>query len=179
VIDGLRRDLTEGEHGLRGVPTAVKLVIRDEMWQERVVRQTGEVATFDRFDAFVLALPPKGLGADLPLLKRICASDPEAIDLIDKATANPKHIHTDADNVSITPQGNSAQAAIRRLRKDRPDLHADVIAGKVSPHGAMVAAGFRPKTWTAPADPAALARAIRRRLAPAEVAALIDELGAD
>ena len=34
---------------------------------------------------------------------------------------------------------------LRRLRKDRPDIHARVLAGELSPHGGMVAAGFRKK----------------------------------
>ncbi len=38
---------------------------------------------------------------------------------------------------SDKPIGNTAQYAIRRLRKDRPDLHAEVIAGAKSPHAAM------------------------------------------
>ena len=37
-----------------------------------------------------------------------------------------------------------------------PDLHAEVLAGDKSPHGAMVEAGFRPKTMTVPVDIAGL-----------------------
>lgn len=50
------------------------------------------------------------------------------------------------------PTGNSESAALRRLRKDRLDLHAQVIAGEMSAHAAMVKAGFRPKTVTVPID---------------------------
>jgi hypothetical protein len=59
------------------------------------------------------------------LVKRLCADDPEAVDLIDQATQNPASRHIDAfDNVQgIAPTGNTSQAALRRLRKDRPDLH--------------------------------------------------------
>ena len=31
------------------------------------------------------------------------------------------------------PDGNSSSAALRRLRKDRPDLHAKVLGGELSP----------------------------------------------
>jgi hypothetical protein len=41
------------------------------------------------------------------------------------------------------PTGNSAAAAMRRLRKDRPDIHARVLAGEMSANAGMVEAGFR------------------------------------
>ena len=46
------------------------------------------------------------------------------------------------------PTGTTAQYALRRLRKARPDLLARVEAGELSPHGAMIQAGFRKKTIT-------------------------------
>jgi hypothetical protein len=39
-------------------------------------------------------------------------------------------------------KGTSRQYAIRRLRKDRPDLHQQVIEKKKSSHAAMKEAGF-------------------------------------
>jgi hypothetical protein len=41
------------------------------------------------------------------------------------------------------PTGNSAAAALRRLERQRPDLLDKVLAGELSPHAAMIAAGFR------------------------------------
>ena len=43
------------------------------------------------------------------------------------------------------PSGNSRAAFLRRLRKDRPDIHARVLAGELSPHAGMIEAGFRKK----------------------------------
>jgi hypothetical protein len=43
------------------------------------------------------------------------------------------------------PSGNSVKAALRRLRKDRPDIHARVLAGEISANAGMVEAGFRKK----------------------------------
>ena len=39
--------------------------------------------------------------------------------------------------------GNSSAAFLRRLRKDRPDIHARVLAGKLTPQAGMVEAGYR------------------------------------
>ncbi len=81
------------------------------------------------------------------------------------------------DNVHNTtresPTGNTASAALRRLRKDRPDLHALVLAGDKTPHGAMIEAGFRPKTITVPVDVPKLARVLRERFTPDELRELI------
>jgi hypothetical protein len=43
------------------------------------------------------------------------------------------------------PTGTSAAAAHRRLREQRPDLHARVLAGEATAHAAMIEAGFRKK----------------------------------
>jgi hypothetical protein len=47
--------------------------------------------------------------------------------------------------------GTSREEALRRLAKDRPDLHARVMAGELSAHAAAIEAGFRAKTVTIPA----------------------------
>ena len=70
-------------------------------------------------------------GHDQPL----CGKDREALDAIDRATQNaPYRPEKSVDIVNTLeerPTGNSAAQAIRRLRKDRPDLHADVMDGDI------------------------------------------------
>ena len=46
---------------------------------------------------------------------------------------------------ALAPTGNSESYAHRRLRKDRPDIHARVLAGEISAHAGMIEAGFRKK----------------------------------
>jgi hypothetical protein len=41
------------------------------------------------------------------------------------------------------PTGTSRAAGLRRLRKDRPDIHVRVLNGEISAHAGMVEAGFR------------------------------------
>jgi hypothetical protein len=55
----------------------------------------------------------------------------------------PTGRYTSTRNVHIRPSGNSRAAFLRRLRKDRPDIHARVLAGELSPHASMIEAGFR------------------------------------
>jgi hypothetical protein len=68
------------------------------------------------------------------------------------------------DNVNtLRPAGNTQAAALRRLRKDAPELHADVLAGRISPHAAMIKAGFRRHTMTIRADdPESAARTLSK-----------------
>ena len=71
---------------------------------------------------------------------------------------------------------DSRQAAIRRLSKDRPDLHARVLSGELKPHRAMVEAGFRDKLITVPEDPAKAAKRLKIHFQGDRLAALIKEL---
>ena len=68
-----------------------------------------------------------------------CADDPEALDLLDRASQGRQGERTDLLNnvkeVPGYPAGNRSDTALRRLRKDRPDLHAEVLAGALSPRG--------------------------------------------
>lgn len=43
------------------------------------------------------------------------------------------------------PVGNTIAAALRRLRKDRPDIHQRVLDAEITAHAGMVEAGFRKK----------------------------------
>jgi hypothetical protein len=46
-------------------------------------------------------------------------------------------------NTSGRPAGNTRAYALRRLREQRPDIHARVLTGELSPHAGMVEADFR------------------------------------
>jgi hypothetical protein len=165
AVRSLIRFVSRGEYGLKEVPPLIKEVIREGYWRERE-------EPFTRFVDFVEHPPTAGLGADIPTIKRLCGDDVEALDLIDKATENPTGVHI-INTTEGRPEGTSAQQALRKLRKDRPDLHARVLAGEVSPHGAMVEAGFRPKTATVPLAVPDLARAIRRHLTTEQTTELV------
>jgi hypothetical protein len=73
-------------------------------------------------------------------------------------------------------RGGSATYAIRKLRRSRPDLHAKVLAGELSPHAAMVQAGFRPKVITVPLDVEKAAAALARAFTEDEMRSLQEQL---
>lgn len=81
---------------------------------------------------------------------------------------------------SAAPTGNSRQRALRKLRKSRPDLHERVLSGGLTPHGAMVEAGFRERTITVPADVGKAAKVLARHFdITALILALVKERNAD
>ncbi len=95
---------------------------------------------------FVETPPTKGLGATRKLVRRLVGGDQKALDLITKAEQGQQGRRSDlVYNVQEVkaPTGNTPEAALRRLRKDRPDLHARVIAGELSPHAAAIRGGYR------------------------------------
>ncbi|MFD6360166.1 hypothetical protein ACFWFX_09965, partial [Streptomyces roseolus] len=101
------------------------------------------------------------------------AGDETTLDLLDQALAGKPGERTDlVDNMHevARPSGTSKEAGLRRLRKDRPDLHADVLAGRLSTHSAMVKAGFRKRKISVPvSSPEDAAKAIKRNLDPEQV----------
>lgn len=181
LVEALGSALREGDHSIGTVPGLVKRVLREESWRE-FVTQRGDHVVHQRFTDFVTAQPLRGIGASVDLVRRIVADDVEALDLLDQALSNPSGGSTDQrSNVSIMnsgrPTGTSKEYALRKLRKDAPELHTEVLAGRLSAHAAMVQAGFRPKTFTVRAESAEdVAATLRRRLPPDVLSELVELL---
>ncbi len=89
------------------------------------------------------------------------------LDALDQATVGKQGNPTGANqytesgngnNVTVSThdepvRGNANTYALRKLRKDRPDLHARVIAGEISPHAPLVPCCARRKAGAAPIAP--------------------------
>lgn len=69
-----------------------------------------------------------------------------------------------------------SQIKLDRLARDYPALHERVKAGALSVNAAAIEAGFVAPTFSAPLAVEALARALARRLSPADLASLIRAL---
>lgn len=182
LVEALGSSLRSGDHGLKAVPGLVKRVLAEDAWRS-FVTQRGELVEYDRFDEFVATPPLKGLGASIDLVRTLVRDDPVALDLFDKATMGRAGARSDlVDNINEVerPSGTSREAGLRRLRKDRPDLHAEVLAGALSTHAAMLKAGFRQRKVSIPvATPAAAARALRKNLEPDQIKELVKLLADD
>lgn len=62
-------------------------------------------------------------------------------------------------------RGTAAAYAHARLRKDRPDIHARVLNGEISPHAGMIEAGYR-KPKASRRTPLQRAKALLQKLLP-------------
>lgn len=176
LVHALSSAMRSTGNGLGTVPGLLKRVIAEESWRE-FTTPLGHPVRHERFVGFITAPSPDGLGADVGLVERICADDPEAASLLTQALkGKPGRPQKTLDIVqgSEAPTGNAQSAALRRLRKDAPSLHSEVLAGRLSAHAAMVQAGFRPKTISVPVSrPESIARSLKKNLSPDDIAALI------
>ena len=179
LVEALGSAVFHGGSALGDVPALLKRVLETGAWRE-FETPTHETVKYDRFAAFVLTPPTRGLGANVDLIRRIVGDDLEAVSLLDAAMQNPVGTNQHVDNVNALddrPTGNTSDSALRRLRKDRPDLHARVLAGELSPHAAMIEAGFRRRTLTVPVDDVnQLAETLKRHLDLEQLARLRDAL---
>jgi hypothetical protein len=146
------------KNDLKLIASTLKSIIKRKEW--RRWRWIGQEFVCQSLRECLLRHPPKGVGADIPVLRRLIYDDKQALDMLDAALQNPvgsnqypseedKDLFEPLYNVQghKAPTGNSLEAALRRLRGDeRPlakELHAKVLAGELSPHRAAVLAGYR------------------------------------
>jgi hypothetical protein len=146
VVSSLQHSLAEGAHGIDCVPKLIVRVIAENLWREFYCEPMQSEVRHESFERYVTDNLPTGLGTTIRFLKNLCRDDAEALEAIDRATQREPCKHA-VDNVNSNerPAGNSRDAAIRRLRKDRPDLLEKVIAGQLSAHAAAIEAGHRKK----------------------------------
>jgi hypothetical protein len=183
IVGHLNRALLDGSRDLETVPSLVERIIEDGMWEQWVDASGRRMPPSGRFRSFhefvATAAARGGLGAKPETLYRLC---PNLTDRLDKAFGRKTRTDKITDNLYIVqdsndleaPAGNSKRAALRRLRKDRPDLHAKVLAREISANWAMVEAKFRPRTITIPVTrPDAVARSLLKHMSADDIAQLI------
>lgn len=192
LVDSLGAAIRNGEADLANVPGLVLKLTgdnpREGPWRE-FETQMGRHVSHDSFEEFVTTQPLAGLGcASVRQLTGLCTDDvpegPRAREAITRACQRDIGVnqHSEGfDNIqTLAPTGTSESAALRRLRKDRPDLLERVLSGELKAHAAMIEAGFRPRTVTVRvADPESAARTLRNGMTEEdrlELARLLNEL---
>jgi len=178
VINSAAQMLSSGDVNLDQIPGLVLRIINEEMWQQRAIPQYQWKLSpeFRSFEQFVTTGPLEGLGTSVQTLRDLCRRDVRAQEAIDRATQLETGVnqYMGVDKVHThRPSGNSESAALRRLRKDRPDLLERVLRGELSANAAAVEAGFRHHTATVRLDdPASTARTLRRNMTSEDVITL-------
>jgi len=149
------------------VPLQLRDVLEDRLWADRKDRN-GQ--PFRSFEAFATHILWQGLESSIADLLLYCRRHPDVAELIRREVgaaaehgANQHTVGVDVINSSCGGGGTSATYALRRLKRDRPELAEKVVAGKLSAHAAAIEAGFRRPTIAVPAEPdAAIAALVRR-----------------
>jgi hypothetical protein len=176
VVQSLGSAIHHGESRLSAVPGLMKRVLREGLWR-KFTTPRGELVTYDRIEPFVVTPPTKGLGATVELITRVLQDDVEALSMWDEALRRPvgANQHTEGDNniQALAPQGTSAARALRKLRTDAPQLHQEVLQGRLSAHAAMVQAGYRKRTITVTLEPHSAAQTLRKHMTPEQWAELV------
>jgi len=186
MVSDLAQAMGLGEAGIAGVRALVRAIVRDEAWRG-FATPAGEEVTWaaDQFADFVQAPLFRGLHTTVSDIEYLIGDDMRAVDALHVALRRPPGRRprtidpTTPDTVMALTKathGNSRAYALRRLRVERPDLHARVLDGAVSVHAAMLQAGFRTKAITLPIDGIRAAGMIRRAFSPQELALLVDAL---
>lgn len=185
LVAHLQRALLDGSRDLAQVPVMLKRIIADGMWAERTDPLSGRrYGPFTSFEHFVATPRDEGgLGSTIRQLQGLCKDDPEAKAALTTATQRQQggdrkseDYQIKFDNIQLdpSPTGTSESAALRRLRKDRPDLHERVLAGELKANAAMVEAGFRHHTLTIRTDdPESAARTLRTHMSPEDLVELV------
>ena len=181
ICNTLQNAIAYGIGRVQHIPGLLERIINENMWQERIMVMNGQRVEFKRLRDFIETGPPEGLGSDYETLKGICKAQKrkDVIALIDKLEKGYQQHGGDRKSEGIklyniqddtAPTGTSAQSAIRRLRKDRPDLLERVVAGELSPNAAAIEAGHRQrKAQFYPEDPEKTAHLLIKHMSASDL----------
>lgn len=158
-ISNLQSMLREFSHVSDSVPHGIKIILQENLWQEREPAP-GKLnkKTFKNFKEFCEASTPFGLNTPFEYVLNICKPYNDVLDLIDEAN-NKEAVQGRRNDLKdnfvnnineVRPQGTTKASGLRRLRKDRKDLHKKVLDNDMTVNEAMIAAGFRKKMISMP-----------------------------
>lgn len=141
-----------GERAFEVVPLALKKVLIEKQWQKRTDKGGKPFASFEAFTTHRLW---HGLETTIDDLRVHCRKHPEVERMIlDEMEPGRKHgrpVKEDASSdkgSNPTFKGRGATYTLKRLKRDRPDLFARVVAGELSANAAAIEAGFRKRPPT-------------------------------
>lgn len=190
VVREVVSSTTAGADVMSALPGLVRRLLDEEAWREFDAPAPVGHVEHPSFRHFVEATRPAGLGSRLSQLLALCGSDEELRARVQRAydeEIQPLAGHggdrrsDDFQSSTATlkteseSKGRGSDYRLARLKRDRPDLAERVIAGEVSVYAAAREAGIRKPTVTV-TSPESIARALRRHLAPDDLAALVQLL---
>jgi hypothetical protein len=196
-----------GRRGLEAAPRMLRTVIERDAWRS-FVSADGQEVTHRTFRAFAAASPPRGLGASIEFLSRLCGEDEQLCTLL-RAVSTPRKGRPPAEERATEEEmtgengkniptssgrparGDRVSFVLKRLAETDQELYMRTTLPKqdreyLSPWAAAVKAGLRkPKSSLRTDDPGAVVTFVRRHFTPEQrrrIAALLleqDEEDAD
>lgn len=172
-IKQLAQSVAEGKYGIDGTAKMFKLVMKKGAWQAFKNEFGNEIHPID-FKTFVEKPYPEGLGTTLEMLEKLIKDDMEALSifthLVTGKWGGDHKSNNKSNNITLeNNRGTTKGYALRKLLKDAPELHYKVIQGELSPHAAMMQAGFRDKKISIPINVEKTVEAIRRHFTDEEI----------
>jgi 2-oxo-4-hydroxy-4-carboxy--5-ureidoimidazoline (OHCU) decarboxylase len=155
MIQSLQQAIGHGGDQVFDVaPRVLRRVLEDRAWADRKDKD-GE--PFGSFEAFATHILWQGLESSISDLLLYCRKHPEVAELIRRevgaAAEHGTNQHTAGGVNNVNSKGgNNPAYALRRLKRDHPELAEKVVAGKLSAHAAAIEAGFRKRMLAVPAD---------------------------
>lgn len=133
--------VNRGGGAIELIPKILSRVIEEDAWSER--EYNGRILRNATFRDFITKNPMEGCGWDPHKVRHLLRYYPETLTLFEEYIAGETGTHTGPDNIRTTEYGTSLGYILRRLKKERPDLHARVCAGELSANAAAIEVGFR------------------------------------
>jgi hypothetical protein len=134
--------ITTGEGSLHNIPKLIKRVIEERVWERRF--HYGRVIELKNMRELVTKKPIEGWGQDPKKVEALLKDDPIVLLMWREAMKEQGKRNDLHDNImEVETQGTSRAYTLSRLRKQHPELYAEVCAGAMSANAAAIKAGFR------------------------------------
>jgi hypothetical protein len=175
--------LYEATGGLKYFPGLLKKIITNKAWESRFSK--GKLIELPNLRALITEKPVRGWGEDPKNVESVIKHDAEALSMYreamvekpgKRAKAN-SYITNNVSNKQEPDAGNSRAYSIDRVKREAPELAADVLSGKMSPNAALVKAGIRENRQIyIPREPKAAAEKLKEAFGEAFISKLIKYL---
>lgn len=181
----LQKYIADGDEDLDAVTDLLGKVIESGAWA-CFSTPTGKVVEHASFREFVTAKRFDGLGTTREALTAwVGAQNPELakqIETVWKSEVPAANVNggdrrsEQFSGTELKPNRETADAITARLKRDDPDLAAQVINGEISAHAAALKKGYR-KPRIVLSNPTSVAAQVRKHFTDYEIRDLINELG--
>lgn len=130
---------------LKNFPGLLKQVIEEKVWLGRL--HNGRFFKLDSLRQLVTMKPLEGWGQDPAKIEAIIKDNPEVLALwreeMKQEPGSRNDLLNNIKEVKPATGGTSKAYTVSRLKRESPELFAQVVAGELSANAAAIKAGFR------------------------------------